>query len=122
MAVNITFDGLDGVISSLEEKAGEIIEKAERGIALGGKEVEGEAKALCPVSTEETRPGGPHGELRQSITSKPEGLTCDIGTNKEYAMYVEFGTYKMKAQPYLVPSLKNKEDDVIDIIKDAING
>ncbi len=113
MAVNITFDGLDGVISSLEEKAGEIIARAERGIALGGKEVEGEAKALCPVDT---------GELRQSITSQPDGLTCDIGTNKEYAMYVEFGTYKMAPQPYLVPSLKNKEDDVIDIIKDAING
>lgn len=40
-----------------------------------------------PVSTEETRPGGPHGELRlSSSTTKDE-----IGYTKEYAPHVEYG-------------------------------
>ena len=40
-----------------------------------------------PVSTEETRPGGPHGELRQS-----SGVSEDeMGYTKEYAPHVEYG-------------------------------
>lgn len=62
--------------------------------------VESLAKRLCPVDT---------GNLRSSITwelgSDGQGLYADIGTNVEYAGYVEFGTRFMAAQPYLVPAL-----------------
>lgn len=40
-----------------------------------------------PVSTEETRPGGPHGELRQSSSAS----TDEMGYTKEYAPHVEYG-------------------------------
>ncbi len=114
--MKIQIEGLDSVNDIINRYADGITEKLSRGIAVGCKVVEAEAKSLCPVSTEETRPGGPHGELRQSITSRTEGLTGLVGTNKEYAGYVEFGTYKMAAQPYLVPALKSKQSDVISAI------
>lgn len=114
--MKIQVEGLENVESMLNTYADGIAEKLSRGIGTGCKIVEGEAKALCPVSTEETRPGGPHGELRQSITSQVDGLTGNVATNKAYAAYVEFGTYKMKAQPYLVPALKGKQSEVIAAI------
>lgn len=40
-----------------------------------------------PVSTEKTRPGGPHGELRLSSSTTEE----EIGYTKEYAPHVEYG-------------------------------
>lgn len=40
-----------------------------------------------PVSTEETRPGGPHGELRQSSSVSED----EMGYTKEYAPHVEYG-------------------------------
>lgn len=40
-----------------------------------------------PVSTEKTRPGGPHGELRLS-SSATEG---EMGYTREYAPHVEYG-------------------------------
>lgn len=40
-----------------------------------------------PVSTEETRPGGPHGELRQSSGASDD----EMGYTKDYAPHVEFG-------------------------------
>ena len=120
--MQIRFEGVDGVIDALRRKEKEIKEKASRGMAKGCKIVEDEAKARCPVSTEATRPGGPHGELRESITSQTEGLTGMVGTNKEYAGYVELGTCKMPAQPYLVPALLAKKDEVIQVIADEVRG
>lgn len=114
--MKIQVEGLDNVTSMLNAYADGITEKLSRGIAAGCKIVEGEARDLCPVSTEETRPGGPHGELKQSITSQVEGTTGNVGSNKEYAGYVCFGTYKMAAQPYLVPALKCKQPEVIAAI------
>ena len=40
-----------------------------------------------PVSTEETRPGGPHGELRQSSSASDD----EVGYGAEYAPHVEYG-------------------------------
>ena len=40
-----------------------------------------------PVSTEETRPGGPHGELRLSSSTTED----ESGYTKEYAPHVEYG-------------------------------
>jgi phage gpG-like protein len=47
--------------------------------------VENDAKRNCPVDT---------GRLRQSITHRIEGSTGIVGTNVEYAPYVEYGTGK----------------------------
>lgn len=47
----------------------------------------GKADGGTPVSTEKTRPGGPHGELRMSL-----GLSGDtVGYTKSYAPHVEYG-------------------------------
>lgn len=51
------------------------------------------AKLLSPVDT---------GRLRQSITAEKKSKTQAIyGSNVEYAMYVEFGTKRAAAQPFL---------------------
>lgn len=44
-----------------------------------------------PVSTERTRPGGPHGELRQSTTIDVQCDKAEVGYTKDYAPHVEFG-------------------------------
>lgn len=119
--MRISVQGIGDAQASFDNFVSDIEEKLAKGIEESGRIVEADAKALCPVSTEATRPGGPHGELRQSITSQSEGLTCEVGTNKEYAMYVEFGTYKMAAQPYLVPALIENEDKIVETVKAAIS-
>lgn len=64
-------------------------------------QVDRAAKHNCPVDT---------GRLRSSITNElgqdGQGLVATIGTNVEYAPYVELGTSKMAAQPYLLPALE----------------
>lgn len=57
--------------------------------------------------------GGPNvrtGRLRSSISTvlgvDELGLYCDIGSNVEYAGYVELGTRYMHARPFLRPALE----------------
>lgn len=62
--------------------------------------VERAAKQACPVDT---------GRLRSSIAREvgndERGLVARIGTDVSYGIYVEFGTARMRAQPYLRPAL-----------------
>ena len=111
--MQISIEGMGAVSAALEQYAAEAVETMSKGIAEGCKIVEGEARAEAPVDT---------GALRQSIHSQTEGLTGTVGTNVEYAMYPEFGTYKMKAHPFLVPALKNKQPEVIAAIRAQFGG
>ena len=74
--------------------------------------VEGEAKNLAPVDT---------GRLRHSITHEVEDQEAQVGTNVEYAAYVEFGTSKQTPQPYLHPALEQDKENIRKIFKEEIS-
>lgn len=71
-----------------------------RSIERRAIKVQARATELCPVLT---------GRLQSSIThhmgADAEGVYADVGTNVEYALYVEMGTSTAAAQPFLRPAL-----------------
>ena len=73
-----------------------------------GLQGEANAKLLCPVDT---------GRLRNSLTHTRDDNAAYIGTNVEYAAYVELGTSKSKAQPYLRPAIEDHTDEYKRIIE-----
>ena len=83
------------------------------GLAAIGLTAEGYAKELCPVDT---------GRLRNSITNAvDEGeQAVYIGTNVEYAPYVELGTTRMRARPYLRPAATNHSDEYKALMEAAL--
>lgn len=95
MADRIVFNQaeLDELFGSPEGPAGKHLKKL-------GVRVQRAAKRLSPVDT---------GRLRSSIAEElgrdGQGLVERIGTNVEYAPHVEFGTRRMRAQPFLRPAL-----------------
>jgi HK97 gp10 family phage protein len=82
--------------------------------------VEGQAKNICPVGKYPPGSGRVGGNLRNSITHEVEGKEAKVGTNVEYAPYVELGTSKMAAQPYLNPALEANKGNIKRIFADAI--
>lgn len=61
------------------------------------------------------------GNLRNRLTHKPEGKrTMVIGENVEYAPYVEMGTSKMKARPYLKPAIMDHIDEYKQILEEEL--
>lgn len=76
--------------------------------------VEGHAKRLASNASPSSPGEGPGvvtGRLRGSITWRPgeDGVSpyVDVGSNVLYAPYLELGTSKMAARPFLRPALES---------------
>lgn len=91
--VEIRNNNVDMVLKSID---GDL----ERALTIIGMKMEKYAKALCPVGTVEStgKKGYRGGTLRNSITFRVENQSVTLGSNVEYAPYVELGT-----GPYFVP-------------------
>ncbi len=107
MKVNVTYNG------SLSDLAAGIEAAVSEAIAAGAEVVAGGARSICPVDT---------GALQASIAVSQSGTNAQISANTDYAAYVEFGTSKMAAQPYLVPSLLGNENTIIAAIAANLGG
>lgn len=80
------------------------LERAEQAaLEAIGLYVESRAKLLTPVDT---------GRLRDSIDHFSDKEKATIGTAVEYAVFIEKGTSKQVAQPYLTPAV---EDNIKEI-------
>ena len=101
------------VTSNAEQVKSEL--KSEKDIALEqiGLIAERYAKELCPVDT---------GRLRNSISHARDGDEVVIGTNVEYAPYVELGTRRMSPRPFLKPAAENHASEYSNIVMNALKG
>lgn len=131
--MNVKFtDNSKEVLEAMQQAAVRALEKC-------GLTAEGYSKKLCPVDT---------GNLRNSITHTvdEDEPAAYIGTNNEYAAYVELGTGKyvsggrptpwvyqdekgnwhrtngQKAQPYLKPAIADHANAYRKIIEDELKG
>lgn len=64
-----------------------------------------------PHADGENRPNVITGRLRNSISHAVDDDTVFIGTNVEYAAYVEMGTSRMRPYPYLKPAVVDHADE-----------
>ena len=108
-------------------------EKINKTLQQSAMLVTGEAMRYCPVDT---------GRLQKSIVPrKLSDLTWEIEATADYADYIEFGTYKLKAgtpqspfiyasartgkypsyRPFLRSALWDCQERIIDMFNEAIN-
>ena len=109
MAIEVDYK----VTSNLRELMADFPGGLEKGLTAIGLAAETNAKKLCPVDT---------GRLRNSITNavKVDEKAVYIGTNVEYAPYVELGTSRMRARPYLRPAITDYTDEYRALMEDAL--
>ena len=102
---------------NIEDRTGEVLDGIVRAKARAlekiGLVAEGYAKRLCPVDT---------GRLRNSITHATDDEAAYIGTNVDYAIYVEMGTVNTPAQPYLKPAAADHVEKYRSILKSELQG
>lgn len=102
----LTESDASGLLEIREDNALAIVNAIDQALARALEEVglvaEGYAKKACPVDT---------GRLSNSITHqvRPSEKSVYIGTNVEYAPYVELSTSRTKGQPFLRPAAADHE-------------
>lgn len=96
------------LVSHVRKVKDETQRAKDRALEIIGGKAEGYAKRITPVDT---------GNLRNSIThAQYDEDTEIIGTNVEYAPYVELGTYRMAARPYLRPAAEEHGEEYKQVI------
>jgi HK97 gp10 family phage protein len=106
MKIKLDFD--------LNENVDDVIKQAlEKGFTEVGIFVTAEAKKRTPVDT---------GTLRDNTFYEVGGNTVIIYNNMEYAPYIELGTVRMQAQPFLRQSVFNNKKEITDIIARNLKG
>lgn len=110
---------VSGILEVRADNRREVADAIDQALAAALEEVglaaEGFAKRLCPVDT---------GRLRNSIThvTRPGEKAVYIGTNVEYGPYVEYGTARQKAQPFLRPAATGHGDTYRAIVEARLRG
>lgn len=84
--------------------------------------IENEAKRL--ITSGYFRPAIKTGALRNSVTSRivefsSKRITGEAGTGVGYDFYVHDGTKYMKKRPYLTDALKNKRNEIRELIRSS---
>jgi HK97 gp10 family phage protein len=75
-----------------------------------------------PASSPGDEPHRRTGNLQASITSEldAEALRVTVGSPVEYALYLELGTHRMAARPFVYRALANNADAIVSIVADGI--
>lgn len=99
-------DGLTQAKKALASLPEAFREVAAKSIAAGSQIILTEALSRAPVGWEELREG--HVRLKGSIGRevRPDGLQAAVGSGDFTAKWVEFGTKKNAAKPFLYPAYR----------------
>lgn len=122
-------DDFDSLLSFLEASKTSVQIATVKGVKKAGMLVQGDAKRLVPVDT---------GRLRNSIMVEVEetaaGAIAEVGSNVEYAPYVEYGTGQRgdpsvnhvvdwlgtPPHPFLRPAAEYNRDNCAIVISEGV--
>lgn len=106
MTVKLDTTKLDQIIARFPTESENVVK-------AGAQAVQGYAAAQAPVDT---------GALRASIHTERKGsLLYWVADGVEYGVYQELGTYKMRAQPFMVPAVMRAQRQYTQLWIDLFN-
>lgn len=88
-------------VSIPQSRAADVLAPTLRTVVTKAAEaVQRRATSLVPVDT-----GRLKSSIGYTVERGPDGPVAFVGSEVEYAIFVEQGTWRTRAQPYLVPAL-----------------
>jgi HK97 gp10 family phage protein len=96
-SVSIQLKGVEGLLNRAKLLVPRIKAGVQQTVAETALLIETDAKLFAPVDT---------GRLRASIHAEiaPNGLSATVEAGVDYAVFLEFGTRRQRAQPFLFPA------------------
>ncbi len=99
----------DTVTAKLIAAAQLMAQGIQDGLEAAGADMEATAKQIVPVRT---------GFLRSTIYHQvdPVALSLEVGADADYAFFVEMGTRRMAAEPYIRPAFDAHQDQLLQAL------
>ena len=116
MADDVHWSGsqLVGLERSIRSADGRVSDAVVEQISLGGDRVAKRAKALAP-----RRSGRMRRSISATVIASPTGVRSEIGPSRYWGRFVEHGTSRMAAHPFLGPALDAEKDKISSAVLDA---
>lgn len=109
MSIKFSVRGVDRLVRNVANKSKQAKVATEAELKRSSIRIERKAKVLAPVDT---------GMLKNTIfQSKHGNLTYKVTAPQHYALYVEKGTRKMMAQPFLKPAIDAERPKLISNLR-----
>ena len=83
-----------------------MINEVQKAVKETGEEIIGEARRLVPVRTGRLRDSLKTGKVEKEVGTDPAHFAVNLTSDAPYWGYVEYGTYKMAARPYIRPAIE----------------
>ncbi|AND85564.1 hypothetical protein GTH52_01065 [Clostridium tyrobutyricum] len=119
---NIELTGVDEILNKLQQIGANVGRLENKALKNAAEPVLEDAKANVPVRTGKLKKG-----LKITNVKKKEGIKyilvgVDKGDNSEifYGKFIEFGTSKRAAHPFLQPAYEKNIDDIKGIIAETL--
>lgn len=114
--INVTWSGLDSLMEQLGTTAAKTIEAAASAMKLTTGQVQATAKQVAPKRT---------GYMANNISVEPvkktaTSVTGTVNAKADYSSFVEFGTYKMSAEPFMRPAVSAAQSLFIKTTMDKL--
>ena len=119
---NIELSGVDEILNRLQQIGANVSRLENQALRNAAEPVLEDAKANAPVRTGKLKEG-----LKISSIKTKEGMKYIlVGVDKSdnskifYGKFVEFGTTKMSARPFLGPAYEKNKREIVETIKDKL--
>lgn len=114
--VNVEWSGLDSLIEQLGTTAAATIEAAASAMKLTTGQVQATAKQVAPKRTGYMANNISVDQVKKTASS----VTGTVNAKADYSSFVEFGTYKMSAQPFIRPAVSAAQSLFIKTTMDKL--
>lgn len=115
-SITVEIEGLREAFKEMDAEAQSFLEEADRRFKVAGVRTEAYAKDLAPVDTGWLRRNIRHDAaapfLEASVTAQTSAEPRD-----DYASYQEFGTSRMRAQPYMRPAFERALKQLVEELR-----
>jgi len=115
--LNIKIDiDIKNLEKALKNNAIKILEAGAEGLLMAGEKIATDTKLNTPVDTGRLR-----GSYNAQLIEKNENeAIVEVGTDVEYAGFVEFGTSRQQAQPHFMPAVEDNKKNITKFINKKI--
>jgi HK97 gp10 family phage protein len=112
VSINLNVAGGQDLAQALNRLDAAMQRRIQEQLAQWAQSVKADSERRVPVRT---------GYLQSTIYAKTQGWQVEMGAQAAYAAAVEFGTHKMRAQPYLNSAVEAYLPSLEQVLLEALN-